>query len=72
MLLYPLLALLIELEDGGPIIYRRKVVGEGGAQFDAFKFRSMRVNADEVLNSICESRWGRKSFQMNSLRLDGR
>ncbi|MCD6100309.1 MAG: sugar transferase [Candidatus Marinimicrobia bacterium] len=50
-LLYPLFALLIKLEDSGPIIYRRKVVGEGGAQFDAFKFRSMKVNADEVLNS---------------------
>src|SRR6185437_5499423 len=42
------IALIIKLQDGGPVIYRRRVVGPGGA-FDAFKFRSMRVDADEIL-----------------------
>lgn len=43
-----LIALIIKLQDGGPVIYRRRVVGPAGA-FDAFKFRSMRVDADEIL-----------------------
>ena len=40
--------LLIRLVDGNPVIYRRSVVGTEG-RFDAFKFRTMQRNADEVL-----------------------
>jgi lipopolysaccharide/colanic/teichoic acid biosynthesis glycosyltransferase len=42
------LAFLIKLQDGGPAFYRRRVVGRDG-EFDAFKLRSMRVDADERL-----------------------
>lgn len=41
-------SLLIKLADGGPIIYRRRVIGQKG-EFDAFKLRTMRVDADRVL-----------------------
>ena len=41
-------ACLIKLQDGGPVFHRRRVVGPGGL-FDAFKLRSMRVDADAVL-----------------------
>lgn len=43
-----LIALLIKLQDGGPVIHRRRVVGPRG-EFDAFKLRTMRVDADAVL-----------------------
>ena len=56
-----LVALLIKLQDGGPIIYRRRVVGPKG-EFDAFKLRSMRVDADEVLNRNPEMR---HEFELN-------
>jgi exopolysaccharide production protein ExoY len=46
--LLALIALLIKLQDGGPILHRRRVVGPKG-EFDAFKLRSMCVDADEVL-----------------------
>lgn len=44
-----LLALLIRLDSPGPILYRRRVLGVGGKEFDAFKFRTMVTNGDEVL-----------------------
>jgi lipopolysaccharide/colanic/teichoic acid biosynthesis glycosyltransferase len=43
-----LIALAVKLQDGGRVIYRRRVVGPKG-EFDAYKFRSMRVDADSVL-----------------------
>lgn len=46
--LFVVLGLFVALEDGWPIIYRRRVLGTDGA-FDAYKFRSMRKNADAIL-----------------------
>jgi lipopolysaccharide/colanic/teichoic acid biosynthesis glycosyltransferase len=43
-----LLALRIKLHDGGPALFRRRVVGPKG-EFDAFKLRTMCTDADEVL-----------------------
>ncbi len=43
-----LLALRIKLHDGGSAFFRRRVTGPNG-EFDAFKLRTMRVDADEVL-----------------------
>src|SRR3989442_6652035 len=51
ILLLPLIALLaviVKCQDGGPMFYRRRVVGLRG-DFDAFKLRSMRVDAEEIL-----------------------
>ena len=42
------LALLIKGQDRGPVFHRRRVVGRKG-DFDAFKLRTMRVDADEIL-----------------------
>ena len=42
-------ALLIWVEDRGPAIHRRRVLGVGGREFDAFKLRTMRVDADAWL-----------------------
>jgi lipopolysaccharide/colanic/teichoic acid biosynthesis glycosyltransferase len=56
-----LLALIIKLQDGGPVIHRRRVVGPGG-EFDAFKLRSMRADADEILKKDPTLR---KEFEIN-------
>ena len=47
--LMALLALLVKLDSPGPVIHRRRVMGVNGKQFDAFKFRTMCVNGDEIL-----------------------
>ncbi len=44
-----LLALIVKLDSTGPVLYRRRVMGCGGTQFDAFKFRTMVINGDEIL-----------------------
>jgi sugar transferase (PEP-CTERM system associated) len=40
-------AILIKLEDHGPVFYRQDRVGQGGHVFSLLKFRSMRVNAEK-------------------------
>lgn len=53
VLLWPLLlllALIVLMDDGWPVIYRRRVVGASGT-FDAFKFRTMRRDAEAILRA---------------------
>lgn len=39
-------AILVKLEDGGPIFYRQCRVGKNGVNFNVLKFRSMRQDAE--------------------------
>lgn len=48
---FAIIALLVRLDSPGPIIYRRRVMGINNTQFDAFKFRTMAYNSDEILKS---------------------
>lgn len=41
--------LAVRFSSPGPVIYRRRVLGKGGREFDAFKFRTMYINGDEIL-----------------------
>jgi exopolysaccharide biosynthesis polyprenyl glycosylphosphotransferase len=50
--LFALLALLVKLEDGGPIIFAQTRVGRWGRNFRMYKFRSMCPNAEERLREI--------------------
>jgi exopolysaccharide biosynthesis polyprenyl glycosylphosphotransferase len=52
--LFLLLALAIKLDTHGPVIYRRRVMGLNNTQFDAFKFRTMLINGDEILKAYPE------------------
>jgi lipopolysaccharide/colanic/teichoic acid biosynthesis glycosyltransferase len=46
--LFILLTILVKLDSPGPVLYRRRVLGQDGRVFDAFKFRTMHVNGDEI------------------------
>lgn len=50
--LFLLLALLIKLEDGGPVIFRQRRVGKFGREFFMYKFRSMSVDAEQRLKDL--------------------
>jgi lipopolysaccharide/colanic/teichoic acid biosynthesis glycosyltransferase len=50
--LWALLAILIKLEDGGPVFYSQSRVGEGGRIFRVWKFRSMIQDAEKHVGAI--------------------
>ena len=55
VVLSPLLlviAILIYLEDKGPVIYTQTRIGKDGRAFKLYKFRSMCVDADEKLKDL--------------------
>lgn len=55
VVLSPLLlviAILIYLEDKGPVIYSQTRIGKDGRAFKLYKFRSMCVDADEKLKDL--------------------
>ncbi|MBN1180521.1 MAG: exopolysaccharide biosynthesis polyprenyl glycosylphosphotransferase, partial [Anaerolineae bacterium] len=60
--LFAALALWVRLDSPGPAIYRRRVVGLYGRPFDAYKFRTMRVDADVYLEAHPElkAEWARE------------
>src|SRR5215813_5562687 len=49
-----IIALLIRIHSPGPVLYRRRVVGLSGIEFDAFKFRTMVIDAEPILRRYPE------------------
>ena len=47
--LFLAIAAVVAVTTGRPVIHRRRVVGRGGMEFDAFKFRTMVSGAERVL-----------------------
>ncbi len=44
-----LIAVLVKLDSRGPIFFSQLRIGRGGKTFDAWKFRTMATNAEELL-----------------------
>lgn len=67
-------ALLVRL-DGGPALFVQQRVGRGGLSFPMYKFRTMHINADDVLNRVlasCEmsrAEWNRFQKLRNDPRI---
>ncbi|MBB5871833.1 exopolysaccharide biosynthesis polyprenyl glycosylphosphotransferase [Allocatelliglobosispora scoriae] len=49
-----LVAVLIKIDSRGPVIFRQRRVGQDGEEFDVFKFRTMVINADEMMAQLAE------------------
>jgi exopolysaccharide biosynthesis polyprenyl glycosylphosphotransferase len=52
MLLMSVSAVMIILEDGMPILFRQKRVGENGRLFDMLKFRTMVRDAEQLKSQV--------------------
>lgn len=50
-LLWIAVAIAIKLEDGGPVFYMAERIGKGSKKLMMYKFRSMKVNAENILNA---------------------
>ena len=50
LILLIFIGLAIKIEDRGPIFYKAKRIGRNSNIFDMYKFRSMKVNAPNILN----------------------
>jgi lipopolysaccharide/colanic/teichoic acid biosynthesis glycosyltransferase len=48
-------ALMIKMEDGGPVFFRQNRVGAGGKLFGMWKFRSMVQNADKLKDTLLDT-----------------
>jgi undecaprenyl-phosphate galactose phosphotransferase len=57
LLLVPMAALcvLVRLTSRGPAIFRQERIGKGGKHFMCYKFRTMKLNADEQLYELLEN-----------------
>lgn len=51
-LVLPVIALLIWLEDRGPVFFRQTRIGRDGQEFSILKFRTMRTDAEEQLAKL--------------------
>lgn len=47
-----IIALIIRLSDGGPVLFRHRRIGRNGKEFKCIKFRSMQVGAEALLPMI--------------------
>jgi exopolysaccharide biosynthesis polyprenyl glycosylphosphotransferase len=52
--LFAVVAILVKMEDGGPIFFRQTRVGRFGREFQMYKIRSMCLDAEQRLKEILE------------------
>src|SRR5215213_5796081 len=50
-----LIALAVFLQDGGPVLFSHRRIGQGGRPFSCFKFRSMCVGAEARMAALLAS-----------------
>ena len=72
--LLPFIALAVKVSSPGPVLYRQKRVGRGGVDFNCYKFRTMRqdAEADTGATWACDDdpRITRVGKFLRTLRLD--
>lgn len=49
-ILWIIVAIAIKIEDGGPVFYMAERIGKGSKKLLMYKFRSMKVNAENITN----------------------
>lgn len=58
------LGLAVRLDSRGPVLFRHNRIGRNGKDFTVYKFRTMAVNSDELLeNYLAENQEARKEWE---------
>jgi exopolysaccharide production protein ExoY len=69
VLLGPLLAaicMVMRISDPGPVLFRQTRIGKGGREFPCYKFRSMVLDADKILNEhLRQNESARQEWETN-------
>lgn len=66
-------ALIIKIEDRGPVFFRQKRVGYKGRLFNVWKFRTMVINAEELGGKLTigrDPRITRVGYWLRKIKLD--
>lgn len=50
--IFLVIAVLVKMEDGGPVFYKHYRVGKNGKTIGIYKFRSMKVNAERLEDTL--------------------
>jgi exopolysaccharide biosynthesis polyprenyl glycosylphosphotransferase len=58
LIVMPVIALLIKIDDGGPVFFRQTRIGRDGQEFGILKFRTMRTDAEQQLAKLQEQNEG--------------
>lgn len=65
-----IVAIMIKLDDGGPIFFSHERVTKNGKPFKIYKFRSMKINSEEKWAEENDDRITRAGHIVRKLRLD--
>ena len=64
-ILFIFIAIAIKIEDGGPIFYKAERIGKNSKKLCMYKFRSMKVNAPNIVNEDGSTRYIRKPIALD-------
>jgi len=70
--LFIIVAIMVKLTDPGPIIYKHVRVGLWGRRFNCFKFRTMVVDSENVLEALLDddrTEWDQNQKLINDPRV---
>ncbi|MBN1460357.1 MAG: sugar transferase [Armatimonadetes bacterium] len=67
-----LILLAISLDSRGPVFYKQQRVGKNGRRFGMYKFRTMVVNADQLLDRLKDKNEKNKNGQLFKMKDDPR
>ena len=60
-----LISAIIKFDSPGPVFYQAKRIGRNGTEFNCLKFRTMKVNCDQILESyLASNQRGRLEWEL--------
>lgn len=61
--LYLIVAIAVKMDDGGPVIFKQTRIGKDQKEFTIHKFRTMQVNAEQMIGDLMDSQGSQAFFK---------